>query len=617
MSFLSRVIRTSFLLAVCLLSLLVANCGGKSQPSIDGDLVLARFNNDTITAREVVAIIVERNQYDNLLLHRAQGKTADTISETLEGIAYRKAVASLARKEGLDQTDSFRAWKIEIVNKKLGQLVLDIDTNMKIRVSDDDVDRYYRDNPSKFAEPETYTFRGIVSLDKSRGREGAREHLTEALKRLDAGEDFVEVAEQYSDSPEHLRGKLQGPRTPGGAGTPLEVEEAILSLATGEYSRIIELPKAVAIYQLVDRTQAKEKERTPLLQLQTRSEIFQERRSREEQILVERLVQSNALIYRPELMNDPSIPEDTVALEVRGFPPMTIADIKKEVVAFDRMTTTERSNWFINRASSLLLLPEAHRRGYTEDDVAPRVEYWEGFELVSSYLRFLLRDEEYTGDELREYYDQHTSEFVKEEKYELYRIYISAGLHEDMSRFQQNLAFDQAQAKADEVYRRITTEGLAFQDAAREYSSDPVTAQAGGYVGLVSLSELGIDFYTLFEFESHTKLEPGLITPPRIAKEHQDHLGYDIYYCAEVEPSRQLSFVESVPSIARRMAEAERDRQQSALRERIAQDCPLVVNDKAIEQLAQNLEEIRTSFPSDSELLKALLPRSRLKELLR
>lgn len=598
----------------CLCILLIASCARQPESKIDGDLVLARFGDDVVTARDIVVTILRQKTHsENLLRLSVLGKVAQAIHKATPEIAYRKAVAAIARADGLDKTDSFRAWRKEIVNQKLGQLVLDVDTILKINVSDKDVERYYRENPSEFTQPETYKFRGIVCLDKKWGsREKVRERIRKALARLEAGDDFVEVAKEYSDSQPHLRGRPQGP-VKRGDGLPVHIEEAVLSLATGEYTAIIEGEKGVAIYQLLDRTGSKKKELSPTLRWLVHAKVFEEQRRREERILVERLVERDRITYRPELLNDPSIPGDTVVLEVRGLSPVTLADIQEEMGPPDQMTTHERRDFFDARVASLLLLAESRRRGYTEEDVAARVEYLENEELTDRYVHSLLDQEEFSIDELRQFYRSHRDELVTEPEYTLYRIFIAAEIREDMSYFQRLLAFDRANTIAQNVYDRIAAEGIPFQDAARESSSDQVTAAEGGYVGRIRLSRLGPDFATLFEIAP--QLELGIITTPQAANDDEDHLGYDIYHCAGVEPSLVLTFEEALPRIGRQLAEERRKECETALREKVLQAHPFLTDATAVEHLVQVLSEIGKSSPSSAELIEALLPRSRLKTL--
>jgi parvulin-like peptidyl-prolyl isomerase len=608
------VAQTLLTAAVCLCILLTGSCGGRAPGKLDADLVLARFDDNVVTARDLITIILERNQLENLLrLSLEEGKVAEEIRKTLPGIVYRKVVAAMARADRLDATDSYRQWRSGIIDRKLGQLVLDVDTILKVNVTDRDVQRYYRENPSEFTLPETYQFRGIVCLDeKWGGREGAREHLQKALARLQAGEDFVQVAQEYSDSAAHLRGQPQGPIARG-EGLPVEIEEVLLSLSPGDCTGIVEGGKGVAIYQLMDRTEAQNKELVPGLRWEIQSKIFENRRRREEQILVAQLVERDAITYRPEMLNDPTIPDASVALEVHGFPPVTIEELRKEMGPADKMTTVERREFFEARAASLLLLSEAHRRGYAEEDVDARVEYYEGRELEDRYLHSLLDQDEVTIEDLRNYYESHRTEFVTEREYKLYRIFISAQIREHMSRLQRLSALDSARSVAQAVYDRIAAEGIPFQDAAREYSSDTVTAAEGGYVGQVSLSRLGRDFATLFDIAS--QLEPGLVTPPQIANFHEDHLGCDLYFCAQVEPSQALTFEEALPKIGKQLAENRRKERYSELWKEVLETHPLTVDDKAVEHLAQILSEIRRSSPTGADLIKALLPRSRLRKL--
>ncbi len=592
--------------------LLLGGCGKQISLQIDPDLVLATYDDSQITARDTATVILEKNQYDRILLLSAEGKVPSAIQIGLPGIAHRRIIAQRAREEGLDETESFKDWRTDMVNRELGKLVLDIDTVVKINVTEEDVENYYRNNPSRYTEPATYTFRGMISLDEKWGREKARERMEKAVSELKEGKDFEEVAEEYSDSAPRVRGRPQK-RTQGEAGMPPEIEEALLSLEVGEYTPIIERPKGLAVYQLIDRTKEEKVPLTPVLRMQIRSEIFRERSEREEQILVERLVQQNAVVYKPELLVDPEVSSASVVLEVRGLPPVTLEDLREKGNLTDEMTTTERRNAFDGYAASLLLLTEARRRGYEEADVAARVEYYATHELQDRYVRHLLGKDEITVQQLRDYYEQNRQEFVSKPRYRLYQIFIEANIREDMSTFEQNVAFDTARAQAQQIYNQITSGDLTFEQAARAYSSDRVTAAQGGFVGEVTLNQLGTEFLTFTEIAP--RLEEGVVTEPRLANYDKDHLGYDIYFCPQITPAHQLRFEEAVSKVGQMLAEKRKEELLRSLQDEITRQYPLRIDNAAVERFAADLAEIRRSSASPAELIKAILPPSRLEKL--
>ncbi|HQP97619.1 MAG TPA: peptidyl-prolyl cis-trans isomerase [bacterium] len=608
-----HICRIGCLCFIPLAMLMAGNCGGGKSSVFDDDLVLARYGNEAITAGDLLAILVERNQFDYLLLQKVQDVIGKEIRATLPEMAYRRVVSEMARSENLQEAEDYRKWREDLVSRKLGQLVLDIDTKLKISVTDEDVERYYRENPSEFTKKETYTFRGIVAFDENNGgREKAMERLKEARKKLDAGEDFEAVAQQYSDSPLLLRGKAQGPRPRGDPEMPPELEAAILSCATGEYTDILERSKSAVFFQLMDRTPEVKEEFTPITQAKIRGKMFAERQHREEQILVEQLVTKDRLVYEPDLLAGPDVKDASVVLEVRGFPPVTYAEFRDTVRDLAGMTTQERRDKFDRVAASLFLRAEARRRGYTEEDVAPRVRYWDEIELEDRYVRSLIDREQLTGEEMQAYYESHTDEFVTEPKYDLYRIFFEAKITKEMTRFQQTLAFEQAHMMAEEAYQQIAFDGLPFQDAARQYSSDMVTASQGGYVGKVTMGQLGPDYASLFRLTD--QLEPGLVLPPELSKDYSEHLGYDLYYCADIEPSRALSFEEALPLVGQKMAESRQSEIRAKLHQGVAEKYPLKIDEKAVEELARKLGEFRESASSDAEWIRVLLPKSRRRE---
>jgi peptidyl-prolyl cis-trans isomerase C len=156
-----------------------------------------------------------------------------------------------------------RAGTEEALNRQLKSVGMDQDTlkakmndeatarvvverELAVKVSDDDVKKFYDDNPSQFEEPERVRASHILvgthdSLTKSelpKEKKDAKRKLAEdLLKRARAGEDFGKLAKEYSDDP--------GSKDKGGEYTVArgqmvpEFETAAFGLKTNQVSDVI------------------------------------------------------------------------------------------------------------------------------------------------------------------------------------------------------------------------------------------------------------------------------------------------------------------------------------------------------------------------------------------
>ena len=81
-------------------------------------------------------------------------------------------------------------------------------------VSDDEIQAYYEDHPNEFQNPKTVEARHIlIEVDQDAGTEKvaeAKKRIEDVLKKARAGEDFAELAKQYSEDPSKDKGGYLG-----------------------------------------------------------------------------------------------------------------------------------------------------------------------------------------------------------------------------------------------------------------------------------------------------------------------------------------------------------------------------------------------------------------------
>ncbi len=100
-----------------------------------------------------------------------------------------------------------------------------------IKISEDDAHKFYLQNIGMF-EPEERVWMSIISVD-------TLETANEVLAKLDAGEDFNELASIYNvDSELRARAGYVG-MMERGQGLPPPIEEAAFALKPGEHSQVI------------------------------------------------------------------------------------------------------------------------------------------------------------------------------------------------------------------------------------------------------------------------------------------------------------------------------------------------------------------------------------------
>ena len=142
-----------------------------------------------------------------------------------------------------------------------------LERELKITVSDDEVKKYYDENPGKFEQPEMVRASHILigTRDQATNTELTEEQKKAKLKLADdirkrvlAGEDFAKLAKEYSDDPgsKDNGGEYTFPR---GQMVP-EFEAAAFSLGTNQVSDIVTTQFGYHIIKLSEKMPAKKVE---------------------------------------------------------------------------------------------------------------------------------------------------------------------------------------------------------------------------------------------------------------------------------------------------------------------------------------------------------------------
>lgn len=153
-------------------------------------------------------------------------------------------------------------------------------------VSDEEVHRFYLENPEKFRRPQQVRARQIfirvapsASQEERAARRGRAEQL---LKEARAGEDFAKLARLHSEAPTRQWGGEMEPFARGQVARP--IEDAAFALAAGQVSGLVSTPEGFHILKveaidaevIVNEEQARARIRTYLEQHKANAAIEKE-----------------------------------------------------------------------------------------------------------------------------------------------------------------------------------------------------------------------------------------------------------------------------------------------------------------------------------------------------
>ena len=211
------------------------------------------------------AEVLERLVGRQLLTQRATAadKTtgAENAKKALENILKNtggdEALARQLKTAGMSLDDL----KTKLNDESVAEAVLQ--REIKFEVSDDDVKKYFDENPSQFEQPELVRAAHILigTRDKEGGemtddkKKAQRKLADDLLKRAKAGEDFGRLAKDYSEDPgsKDKGGEYTFPR---GQMVP-EFEAAAFSLETNQISDVVTTQFGYHIIKTLEKKPAK------------------------------------------------------------------------------------------------------------------------------------------------------------------------------------------------------------------------------------------------------------------------------------------------------------------------------------------------------------------------
>jgi peptidyl-prolyl cis-trans isomerase SurA len=159
--------------------------------------------------------------------------------------ALEKAVSS----EGMNWED----FQGNIESHLLTQKVIGQEVGSHINISDDEVQKYYEAHKTEFVRPEQVALREIQVNTQGKGADelpALKKKAETALKRVQDGEDFGEIAKRYSDSTTKDQGGYLGTYKRGELAK--ELEDKVFAMKRNQLTDVLETKQGYLILQVLE-----------------------------------------------------------------------------------------------------------------------------------------------------------------------------------------------------------------------------------------------------------------------------------------------------------------------------------------------------------------------------
>lgn len=194
----------------------------------------------------------------SLLVQRAKDMGISVEPEVIKQLDAIRIENKLPSMEALEEAVSksglnWEDFKNNIRNGLLTKKVIGSEVSSHINVSKEEIQKYYDEHKSEFMRPEQVALRSIevntTGKDEAEVAELKKKADT-ALKRIQDGEDFGEIAKRYSDGATAKQGGYLGTYKRGELSK--ELEDTVFKMKRNELTPVLETKQGFLIMQVME-----------------------------------------------------------------------------------------------------------------------------------------------------------------------------------------------------------------------------------------------------------------------------------------------------------------------------------------------------------------------------
>jgi peptidyl-prolyl cis-trans isomerase SurA len=194
----------------------------------------------------------------SLLVQRAKDMGVSVEPELIKRLDAIRTDNKLPSMEELEKAVSgqglnFEDFKNNIRNTLLTQRVISSEVGSHITVSDDEITKYYEAHKTEYVRPEQVALREIVVSTEGKKPEelpDLKKKAETALKRVQDGEDFGEIAKRLSDGSTKSQGGLLGVYKRGELSK--ELEDKVFKMKRKDLSEVMETKQGFLILEVLE-----------------------------------------------------------------------------------------------------------------------------------------------------------------------------------------------------------------------------------------------------------------------------------------------------------------------------------------------------------------------------
>jgi peptidyl-prolyl cis-trans isomerase SurA len=194
----------------------------------------------------------------SLLVQRGKDMGISVESEVIKKLDAIRIQNNLASMEELEkavtsQKMNWEDFKSNIRNSSLTQAVIGREVGSHLSVGHEEVAKYYNEHKSEFMRPEQVALRSIEVITQGKKEDeiaALKKKAETALKRIQDGEDFGEIAKRFSDGSTAKQGGYLGIYKRGELAKQLE--DKVFAMKKNELTEIMDTKQGFLIMQVLE-----------------------------------------------------------------------------------------------------------------------------------------------------------------------------------------------------------------------------------------------------------------------------------------------------------------------------------------------------------------------------
>ena len=194
----------------------------------------------------------------SLLVQRAKDMGVSVEPELIKKLDAIRTENKLASMEELEKAVSgqgmnWEDFKNNIRSTLLTQRVISSEVGSHITISDEEITKYYEAHKTEFVRPEQVALREIVVSTEGKKPEDLpdlKKKAETALKRVQDGEDFGEIAKRLSDGSTKSQGGFLGIYKRGELSK--ELEDKVFKMKRNELTEVMETKQGFLVLQVLE-----------------------------------------------------------------------------------------------------------------------------------------------------------------------------------------------------------------------------------------------------------------------------------------------------------------------------------------------------------------------------